>query len=212
MYILEGIIVIILVMKKIFILFSITTFLFLFSLINSCKKYGSDCGDINNKFYATTMMGETYDSTNRSQNITDSTIISFENLRISVNFTGKYYSEAKSDFSLISSAFACDPVPPYSEEKIMDITITSDQDFNTLHPAGTNLTDVFYVKKYTYDNIKYIIEEYLNTEPRIENLEFSLAFAPDFQKELQFTIIYKYEGRLVKVLKYDSPIFITSPN
>jgi hypothetical protein len=198
-------------MKKIYILLVITSLVFLFSLINSCEKYGSDCGDINNKFYATSMFGEIYDNINRAQNITDSTIISFENLRISVNFTGKYYSNAKSDFSLISSAYACDPVPPYSEEKITDIIVTANQDFDAIHLAGSKLNDLFLVSKYTYDT-KYALEDYLKMHPNIENLEFSLISTPDIQQKIQFTITYKYAGRLVKILKYDSPTFILSPN
>lgn len=196
-------------MRKIYILFSIASLLFIFSLINSCKKGGGECGNLKPKFYATKMSGETLDSIYPSQNITDSTVIRYDDLKISISFSGKHYSEAKSEFSLISSAYACDPVPPYSEEKITSITITSDQDFDSLHVAGTDLSDVFLVSRYSYDT-KYTIEKYLKTEPKIENLEFTLILAPEIQKQIQFTITYNYNGRLVKVLKYDTPSFILS--
>lgn len=194
-------------MKKTYLLLSIISILFLFSLINACKRDVSDCGNYLPKFYATEIYGITYGDT--FEKITDTTIIRYDELRIEVNFSGKHYSFVKPRFELIQSAYACDPVPPYSEEKITDIIITANQDFDSLHLTGTDLKDLFYVKKYTYDS-KYTLEDYLQTEPKIENLHFSLKSAPDIQKEIQLMITYEYDGRLVKKLKYESPTFILS--
>ncbi|HUH73117.1 MAG TPA: hypothetical protein VLZ75_01795 [Chitinophagales bacterium] len=196
-------------MKKIHLLFSIAFLLLLFSMMNACKRDGTDCGNNMPKFYATEMYGITHDES--FEKITDTTVIRYEDLRIEINFSGKHYSLWRPRFNIFPSAFACDPVPPYSEEIITDIIITANQDYDSLHLAGADLKDLFYVKKYSFDS-KFTLEDYLKTEPKVENLQFSLKSAPDTQMKIQLTITYFYDGRLVKILKYDSSAFILSPN
>jgi hypothetical protein len=162
------------------------------------------------KFYTTQIFGETYDISLKSKEITDTSVVRHNYLRVSIKFSGKYYSEVIRNLSFISSALACDPGEPYSEEKITAITITANQDFDALHPAGTNLNDVFYVQYYSLSGSTFTIEEFLKTSPKVGNLLFLLASAPDVQKQIQFTITYEFDGKLVKVLKYETPSFILS--
>ncbi|MEJ6476622.1 hypothetical protein [Pseudoalteromonas piscicida] len=57
-------------------------------------------------------------------------------------------------FSLISSAYACSPTLPFTNENITDINITSSAAFSDDLPAGSNLNDVF--------DVVYIGLEYRN--------------------------------------------------
>ena len=174
------------------------------SCLSDCKR--SDLG--NPRFYTTQLIGNIYDISKSSQNITDTTVIRYNDLKISLRFNGKYYSETIRNFSLISSAYACDPIEPHSEEKLTNITITSNHDFDALHLAGTSLNDVFYASK---GSSRSTMESYLRNAERVEDINFSLASAPEIQQEIQFTITYEFDGRLVKVLKYETPTFIISP-
>lgn len=49
-------------------------------------------------------------------------------------------------FSLISPAYACSPPPPYTDETIQSLNITSDSDFSADYPAGSNLNPLFTVE------------------------------------------------------------------
>lgn len=198
-------------MKKITAFLILGFIMILSTLAPSC---GSSCGrgdyDGLSKFYTTELFGRVYDNHFEAGKVSDTSVIRFDYLRINLRFTGKYYSNVMNNFSLFPRAYACSPAEPFSEEKVTSITITANKDYDSLHPAGSNLNDIFYVNR-SYYGSKYTIEEYLKTIPNVQDLEFSLISAPDIQQEIQFIITYQYDGRLVKVLKYDTPTFIISP-
>lgn len=58
-------------------------------------------------------------------------------------------------FSLMSKAYACSPVPPYTEDKIIDLQITSTADFNNDLPSGSSLNGVFDISYMTYTDSSY---------------------------------------------------------
>jgi hypothetical protein len=47
------------------------------------------------------------------------------------------------NFSLLSSAYACSPPMPYTDELLSAINITSDSDFSADYPAGSDLNALF---------------------------------------------------------------------
>lgn len=195
-------------MKKFLAIFLLASMTLFSPLINSCINAGGcSKSDLKaRKFYTTDMYGKTIDRTAKSQELNDTSVVRYSNLRINIRFSGRSYSENFKNLSLISSAYACSPAEPYSEERIADIIITANQDFDASHPMGSNLADVFYVNRGA-NNSSFTVEEYIKTKPRIEDLDFFLVSAPRIQKKFQFTITYYYDGRLVKVLKYDTPSF-----
>ncbi|MFY8299922.1 DUF5034 domain-containing protein [Pseudoalteromonas sp. SS15] len=63
------------------------------------------------------------------------------------------------DFSLISKAYACSPIPPYTEQRISSIKVTSSAAFNDDLPAGSSLNDVFDVVYLDYVPTPYYSEQ-----------------------------------------------------
>lgn len=165
-------------------------------VIHSCKKSVSSCGDTDYspKYHANKLSGYV-DSPNDS--------ILYSNLIITLSFSGQHYTKVPKSFDLFPSAYACSPVEPYTEERITDIIITSDVDFDETHPAGSDLKDYFEVYPYLSGNAA-TVSEYLNREPNIENVQLHLNTAPDDTKNITFTITYHFEGKLVQKLSYET--------
>ncbi|TLX47029.1 hypothetical protein C1E24_10965 [Pseudoalteromonas phenolica] len=63
------------------------------------------------------------------------------------------------DFSLMSKAYACSPVLPFTEQRISSIKITSSAAFNDDLPAGSSLNDVFDVVYLDYVPTPYYSEQ-----------------------------------------------------
>jgi hypothetical protein len=63
------------------------------------------------------------------------------------------------DFSLMSKAYACSPVLPFTQQRISSINITSSAAFNDDLPAGTSLNDVFDVVYLDYVPTPYYSEQ-----------------------------------------------------
>lgn len=198
-------------MKKTISIFAILLILFISVISTSCIN-GGGCSrsDLrNNKYYATSIIGKTFDGKTKNFDIKDTTVLRYDDLRISLDFSGKFYSKVNPQFEIFPSAYACSPAEPSSEERVTNISIIANQDFDSLHLAGSNLKELFYISR-RYNSSTFSIEEYLKTNPKVEELEFKLAAAPDIQKEIQFTVIFQYNGKLVKELRYTTPAFILS--
>lgn len=164
---------------------------------HSCKKSISSCGDIDYspKYHANKLEGNL-------EYVNDS--ILYSDLSISLNFSGQHYSILEKTFDLFSAAYACSPVEPYTEEKITNISITSDVDFDETHPAGSELRDFFEVSPYLSGNVA-TVSEYLSRQPNVENAQLRLTKAPDEKKKISFTITYNFEGKLLQKLVYQTP-------
>ncbi|NQZ05721.1 MAG: hypothetical protein HRT35_01035 [Algicola sp.] len=108
-------------------------------------------------------------------------------------------------FSLMSKAYACSPVAPYTEEKITQLNITSDNDFSADYPAGSNLNALFNVlysesvvvpthTNSNGDRTAYTLAEYVATTPNASQiLQLKLIQAPETLKTHQFTIDYMHD-------------------
>ncbi|MDD4209657.1 MAG: hypothetical protein PHI52_04890 [Bacteroidales bacterium] len=112
-----------------------------------------------------------------------------------------YFAQNSVDwnFSLIQSAYACSPVIPTTDEKIDSVVILSQKDFDTNHPAGTDLSDLFEIV--VLDNAngiyyeKFEIENYLSTNPTVPSeLTLILNHQPDMTTDFEFSIKYYQKG------------------
>ncbi|WP_260492034.1 DUF5034 domain-containing protein [Pseudoalteromonas maricaloris] len=108
------------------------------------------------------------------------------------------------EFSLISTAYACSPVPPYTDEKITDINITSSAAFSDEFPAGSSLNEVFdivyigsdYSNQVDYrrldngENDYFSISEFLDMEDKkaSEFIQFALNSEPTYKQNHVFYI------------------------
>ena len=117
-----------------------------------------------------------------------------------------------SSFNLISSAYACSPVPPYTDDKIENIEIFSNRDFNSNNLKGENLVKLFdiivkdYFKGIIYE--RFDLTDYIATNPSVPSEEMILILkeSPEITTEYEFTIKYYQNGR-----KLDYFEFITNP-
>ena len=117
-----------------------------------------------------------------------------------------YYATIKNsghgilDFLFGKPAMACSPAPPYTNEIISQLTITSDSDFSTSYPAGSSLNTLFAVQ-YTsaYQDYNYVsgqnVDEYVDLNPHgALRIQFVLTEVPALAKEHIFKIEYVHEG------------------
>jgi hypothetical protein len=103
------------------------------------------------------------------------------------------------NFSLIHSAYACDPGIPQTDEKIDSIVMTTNKDFDSSHPAGTELSDMFdVVVRDDANGIYYekvTLKDYLDTNPYVPNeLVLILNKQPDMTTDFQFLVRYYQDG------------------
>lgn len=103
-------------------------------------------------------------------------------------------------FSFISSAYACSPISPSTNEKIVDIKITSSGAFNGTLTTGDSLTSKFNVVYadsetdfYGYENgviAYYTLNQYLEEDDVYagNTIQLKLAEAPEFSGTLAFFI------------------------
>ena len=162
-----------------------------------------DCGPSPDKFKVTSIDWSIYEVTLTTGNLTLSEItngVPFNQLGIHLNpQTQAYFSFIKNKFSLTTGLYACSPRDPVTDDKIIDIQITTDKDFSDEHPQGTDLSGLFDIvisDWYTgVSAVKYDLKEYLQTNPLVpQEMTLILKHAPQTTGEYKFTIKYFQEG------------------
>ncbi|MCK5857123.1 MAG: hypothetical protein KAG64_06510 [Bacteroidales bacterium] len=103
------------------------------------------------------------------------------------------------NFGLISTAYACDPVPASTNDRILDIKLFADNDFDDAHPKGSNLADCFdIVVTYEHTNtidVKYKLIDYLARKPIVpDRMVLILTTKPKQNTKLAITLKYIQEG------------------
>lgn len=166
----------------------------------------------NNKYYANQIYGKSYQVKDESSMVyIDTQTISYNELLIQLKFSGPTYSQNRISLNLIPTAYACDYDPSRSEEKITSISIISNQDFNDKYPAGSDLTNLFGVSRTNNYLNKFSIQEYLNTYPTMEDVDFFLKEPTDVSKAISFSIIIHFDGKYTKELGYATPVINLLP-
>ena len=97
--------------------------------------------------------------------------------------------------SMIKSAHACTLEPPYTDEVIKDIIITSDSDFSATKLKGANLSDLFEVYDIQYGlSMPMPLSEFIATHQRSTlYLRLRLSENPSVSYEHRFTIRYIHQ-------------------
>ena len=103
------------------------------------------------------------------------------------------------NLGLINTANACSPGEPRSEEKIDNIIITANKDFNSEYPMGTDLSELFDVLVTDYFNNLYEeridLKEFVATNPTVPNSTLLLLTEkPAELTTFKFTIKYYQQG------------------
>ncbi|MFQ3220450.1 MAG: hypothetical protein ACI96W_002820 [Paraglaciecola sp.] len=178
--------------------------------ITGCNDDGiiSSCGDLpsgSNKFDITNVNVQvllaptTTPSSSRVSGdlYNQGTEVNYDDIVFSINAVTQVVAAKKKEskgfsFSLISSAYACSLLPPSTDEKIIDIKVTSSADFNNAFSAGDSLKSKFevtytesYARFFTYENeekIYYNLIEYLEQDDVYAGkvIQFKLNEEPEF--------------------------------
>jgi len=128
--------------------------------------------------------------------------VEYNQYAISIDPEIETYSAQTTDkwnFSLIQSAYACDPPPLTTDEIIDSIVIISETDFDLSHSSGTNLSDLFDVVIRDDANSiwfeKYDLDGYLASHPNVPTyLTLILKEPPAVTSEFAFLVKYYQNG------------------
>lgn len=162
-----------------------------------------DCGPFPDKFKVTSIDWNTYKVTLTTDQLTLSEItngVIFNQLGIQLKpKTQTYFSLMRNNCWPTTELYACSPVEPTTDDKIIDIEITTNIDFSDDYPEGTNLAGLFdIVITDWYRGIyasQYDLKEYLKTTPFVtQEMTLVLKHAPQATDEYRFTVKYFQDG------------------
>jgi hypothetical protein len=162
-----------------------------------------DCGPFHDKFKVTSIDWNAYRVTLSADNITLSEItngVTFDQLGIDLKpKTQTYFSFIINNYNLTTGLYACSPIEPTTDDKIINIEITANKDFSDEYPQGTDLSGLFdIVISDWYRGIyadKFDLKEYLQTTPFVtQEMTLILKHAPQITDEYSFTVKYFQDG------------------
>ncbi|MCB0496260.1 MAG: hypothetical protein KDC79_08990 [Cyclobacteriaceae bacterium] len=116
---------------------------------------------------------------------------------IKETYYAQSFDEIKFDF--VSSAYACDPALPQTDERIDSMVIVSSKDFNVIHVAGEDLSDLFDIIPVDFVNglyrERFDLKEYISTNPTVPwRMFLILKEPPDLVSDYEFLVKYYQEG------------------
>jgi hypothetical protein len=177
----------------------------LFLGIISCE---DDCGPFPNKFKINSFNSETLslEILNKNYQIKLSDIenksVLFSEFSISlIAESESYYASNRiMKNSFIMRSYACSPAPPKTDERITNIEIFTNNDFNSVNIAGNNINHLFdvlvldFFNSFGYYN-KFDLTEYINSNPSAaKELIFILKEGPEQTSNFEFEIKYYQNG------------------
>ncbi len=185
---------------------SFVTCIIAFAFI-TCEIPGDGCGPFKDRFKVTDFITEInkiafLDTLNTEIQllIMDSDTLRFDEFAITMHPVAEYYFSNKHSHiqnPFISTAYACSPVIPVSDEKIKDIRIFSDRDFTGEYAAGDNLVALFdfIVLYHTSGYHRYSPDEFLTGDrPVPDQLNLVLNTGPQSAGQFTFTVEYLQDG------------------
>ncbi len=191
-------------MKKKIKFFIKSYIIILFLGIISCD----DCGPFPNKFKITSFNSETLSLEIINENYqiklsnpeNNSVLFSKFSIRLNAESENYFASNGTMKNNFIMSSYACSPAPPETDEKITNIEIFANNDFNSVNKAGDNINHLFdvlvldFFNSFPYYN-KFDLREYINSNPSTANeLIFILKEAPEQTSNFIFEIKYYQNG------------------
>ncbi|MBR9861561.1 hypothetical protein GYB22_12620 [bacterium] len=198
--------------------FLLLTFALAFVALEACKDKGED-GPKFAEFYkaiSDVWFQIDRDSTiNRGFDINeeDSTFYGDYGYYLGIDFI-TYKEPIARSFTLLPGVYADDPVisQPQSKERILDIQISSNADYDSDHPAGTDLSDLFYIEvlsdlhgEPTFE--REAISKYTTgDQPPFREALFYLNKAPETEGFHQFTITYIQDGIDIDTFEHTGPL------
>ncbi len=189
---------------------------FLFISVFSCD---DGCGSINEtRQQATEIQGNfvSYEVSEDGYSITSLTneTVFFENVAFQI---GTIFQTVKTvqlksklmSFGFIESAYACSPIPPYTNDSILDIEIVANREFKENVPMGSNL--IQYFDLVDYESFSQRINSRIETNTLFNSIlelpyQMTLVLneAPQTSEPIVFTVKLNVESELLSVFELTS--------
>ena len=124
----------------------------------------------------------------------------YKNYAINVfPFESGFFSKNNNGLSLLNKSFACSPSElPHTDEILQNIKITCNKDFDGMHPAGSDLNqlfDIFVLDDWDYKfEKKSNISDYLLSKPKFRKLILILNSPPAYSIDYEFKVEFFVDG------------------
>ena len=122
---------------------------------------------------------------------------------------------ATSSFNIISKTYACDPVPPETDDRLLSLEITANRDFNSQYPQGENLVDLFDVNVTYYrtsDYDQFSLADFLSASRKFPDaMTMRLREAPDTGEPFVFTLKFSIDGTDLDYYEFNTDSFTLTP-
>lgn len=184
-------------------IFKITIAIFIIGLmldVSSCAK----CDRFPDRYKLEQLLVQSYaidmstGTLNKLYPLNYNSIVSSDSLGIVLYFNSiSYYSTIRMDWGNV--AYACSNTDAITEERIKDIKVVADREYDAQHPAGTNLADILEIEMLD-DPITagrvYNLADYVANEPPTPYGEASIRLTspPDEPGEITFYVDFTQDG------------------
>ena len=164
-----------------------------------------NCGPFDDKYAVTGLVWEIPVGQDDSVN--------YQNFYIYVRPEAAFFTpvRATSSLNIISKSYACDPVPPETDDLLLNIEITANRDFNAQYPQGENLVDLFDVNVNYYRTNDYNqlpLSEFLSVSRRFPDaMTMRLREAPDTGEPFVFTLKFYIDGTDLDYYEFNTDSF-----
>ena len=184
--------------------------------IISCE---DDCGPFPDSFKVIDLDWKTYEgiyaeTPNNSLNLSEITDNSVPYNKLSIFIRPRketYFSTINkiNSINLISSAYACSPALPKTNDNIENIEIFANKSFNSNYPIGENLAEIFDVVVYEYENVnsyeKFDLVTYLTSKPIVPTeMTLILKESPIETSDFKFTVKYYQNGKDLDYVEFET--------
>jgi hypothetical protein len=151
-----------------------------------------NCGPFDEKYAVTGLIWEISKSAD--------TTVNYEEFYIYVRPEAAFFNPNRttSSFNVISKTYACDPVPPETDDRLLNLEITANRNFNAAYPQGVNLVDLFDVDaSYLRSGVQnqFSLAEFLAFDRKFPDaMTLRLREAPDAGEPFVFTLKFSIDG------------------
>jgi hypothetical protein len=124
-------------------------------------------------------------------------------------------TRASNSVNLIQSTYACDPVPPETDDLLLNLEITANRDFSPAYPQGENLVALFDINV-TYfregGQNRFLLSDFLSVNRRFPDATtLRLREAPAAGEEFVFTLKFSIDGTDLNYYEFNTDSFTLNP-
>lgn len=161
-----------------------------------------DCGPFPNK-YSITELAWNAPATNSA--------VMYDDVEIDINTVGTYFFASRNSFNLITKSYACSPIPPETDDRLLSMEITANADYSPLYTQGTNLIDIFNVEVYYARNDMrqtYSLAEFLSSDRKFpDRMLLRLNTPPATDAEFSFIFKFTIDGAELDYFEFNTTTF-----